>query len=272
MYEDDWKSAGELHVETPEQVALRLPIAGVGSRLLAILTDSLLQLAALVLLGLVILLAITATPGLHHSSGRLSATSESAGKWAIALIILLQFLLLWGYFTLFEGLWNGQTPGKRLLKIRVLADSGRPITFFEAMARNLLRIIDLLPTLYLVGLVTMLCNRQSKRLGDLLAGTLVVHETETVAKPAWVETSRRFEPSADTLTVPADALVRLQTQDRQVLEAFFARNIDLPPDVRSNMAIRIATALTAKMRWGQSHVSDRPERLLDAVLNALRDQ
>ena len=91
-------------------------------------------------------------------------------------MIFAGFLLVWGYFSLFEAFWRGQTPGKRAMKLRVIKDAGRQITLFESLARNLLRIVDYFPGLYLTGVITMLCNKRSKRLGDLAAGTLVVHE------------------------------------------------------------------------------------------------
>ena len=87
------------------------------------------------------------------------------GKWVLAAFIGLNFLLIWGYYTLFEAFWHGQTPGKHIMKLRVIKDSGRQITLFEAMSRNLLRIIDYLPAFYLVGVITMLCTKRHQRLG-----------------------------------------------------------------------------------------------------------
>ena len=101
--------------------------------------------------------------------------TRSGEKWLVALVILIHFLMYWGYFALFEAFKNGQTPGKMLFKLRVIQDSGRQITFFEAMTRNLIRVIDLIPSFYLVGVISMLCNRQHKRLGDL-AGRLTPEE------------------------------------------------------------------------------------------------
>src|SRR6202453_4051205 len=101
---------------------------------------------------------------------------DATGKWFEAAIIFINFCLIWGYFALFEAYWHGQTPGKRAMKLRVIKDSGRQITLFEALARNLLRVVDYLPSLYLVGVITMLCNKRNQRLGDLAAGTIVVHE------------------------------------------------------------------------------------------------
>jgi uncharacterized RDD family membrane protein YckC len=142
----------QLNIETPEQVDLRLPIAGIGSRFLAILADTILQIAVEIALIFLYFLFVSAA-----SRGRLGNITDTAGKWLVAAMVLFNFLLYWGYFALFEAFWNGQTPGKRLVKIRVIKDSGRQITLFEALARNLVRIVDMIPpNFYLVGLVTML--------------------------------------------------------------------------------------------------------------------
>lgn len=276
--------ADEFSIDTPEQVELRLPLAGIGSRMLAMLVDSLVQGAATLVLLLILVLVAAALPSARGATAHAGGASEAAGKWVIAGMILVQFLLIWGYFSLFEAFWNGQTPGKRLLRIRVLQDSGRPITLFESMSRNLLRIIDMLPTLYAVGLVTMLCNRENKRLGDLLAGTLVVHERDAHAEPFRASATSILSPAAsiqvihnerlssDGNMVPADAAARLDGGDRRVIETFLARNLDLPVDVRHAMAVRIAESMTAKMGWFPEGFREHPEWLLESLLGVLRDR
>src|SRR6266581_4295903 len=212
--------ADQLNIETPEQVELRFPIAGIGSRFLAILTDSIVQGATLFFLSLGFALVVSAVPKIP---GATAAVSDTGAKWFVAGAVLFYFLLYWGYYSLFEAFWNGQTPGKRLLKIRVIKDSGRQITVFEALARNLLRIVDMLPSFYLIGVITMLCNREQKRLGDLVAGTIVVHERRD-EQPLMTHNSRTFtaslypqslgaagEPVA--ALVPADGVARLDAGD-----------------------------------------------------------
>src|ERR1700678_544605 len=100
----------QLNIETPEQVDLRLPIAGIGSRFLAILTDTVLQIVAELLLILFYVLFVSASQRQHVGD-----VTDTAGKWLVAAIVLFHFLLFWGYFALFEAFWNGQTPGKRLI-------------------------------------------------------------------------------------------------------------------------------------------------------------
>ena len=166
--------------------------------------------------------------------------NRAGEKWLIAAIVLVVFLLRWGYYTVFEAFWNGQTPGKKLCKLRVIRDSGRQITFFESLTRNLIRVVDSLPGFYAIGIVTMLCNRRSKRLGDFAAGTLVVHE-RAPEPPLWGGSASRtitagafaatpapppvVDPNA--VDLPADAVARLTADDLNVIDHFFARAIDI---------------------------------------------
>ena len=182
---------------------------------------------------------------------------------------------------------TARPPASDLLKLRVLKDSGRSITLFESLARNLLRVIDLFPGLYLTGVVTMLANRENKRLGDLVAGTIVVHE-RPAEQPLLTHLSRtfnastaggadphRFTPSAqaDWLShesaLPADAVARLKPADLHLVETFFARALDLPLERREALATRIAADLTTRMSFASTlHIP--PERLLELIAHRMR--
>ena len=194
--------------------------------------------------------------------------------------------MYWGYFTLFEAFWNGQTPGKKLFKIRVIQDSGRQITFFEAMIRNLIRVIDMLPSFYLVGVIAMICNRGHKRLGDLAAGTLVVHERPS-EEPMWGGTGPRtitaaaFQPAQAepdfllqhhaAVTLPADAIARLSAADLNVIDRFFARALDMDLTTRAQIAAKLAGQMTTKMNV-DAPKEINPERVLEAIAHQLRVQ
>ncbi len=270
-------SPDQLTIDTPEQVSIRFPVAGLGSRFLALLADSVVQAVAYAVLILIFVLIATSAP--KTSGDELSHAGE---KWLIAGIILFHFLMYWGYFTLFETFWNGQTPGKRLFKIRVIQQSGRQITFFEAMTRNLIRVIDMFPGVYLTGVITMLCNRQHQRLGDLAAGTLVIHERPS-DEPLWSGTAARtitaaaFEPPTpelflqptDNLTLPADAVARLTAEDLAVIDRFFSRILDMELDTRAQIAARLAAQMTQKMCLPLAP-DTKPERLLEAIARQMR--
>jgi len=156
----------KLTIDTPEQVPLEFMLAGVGSRFMAAFLDILIELAVYLALFLLTLL--------WWRSGWLTGNRS---VWWEALISLVAFCLNWGYYAVFEAIWKGQTPGKRWAGIRVIKDSGRPINVFEAISRNLIRFVDFLPLFYGVGVITMLLNQKHRRLGDYVAGTLVVHES-----------------------------------------------------------------------------------------------
>src|SRR5579863_5870946 len=174
-------SSDQLSIETPELVAIEMPLAGIGSRFIALLVDTLIWAAGLLLLGLVF----------YAISPAVEAFSQISYQWQVAIWFFAIFLLNWGYFTLFEAFCNGQTPGKRVARIRVIQRSGRPIGFFESLARNLVRYVDQIPFFYAVGVITMFVTRQHQRLGDLAAGTLVVRDREQET-PLWAESARTF--------------------------------------------------------------------------------
>ena len=212
----DLPAFDQLRIDTPEQIALELPLAGIGSRFLAILIDTLIQGAVLFVLALIFL-------GLGYSfRGAGLGQSSATAVWIVAILIFIYFLLMYGYFILFESIWNGQTPGKRLTHIRVIKDSGQPITAIDAVGRNLLRLVDQLPFVYGIGVLCAWISPQSKRLGDYVAGTVVVHEKpfETVA-PQWDEPaqSSTHQYGANRLTPEEFALVETFLSRRRALEA-----------------------------------------------------
>ena len=264
-------------IDTPEQVQLHFPLAGLGSRFLALLLDTVIQFAANFVLIIVIVLVFSA--GMR--SGAMNRMSDTAGKWFIAGIILAYFLLFWGYFSLFEAFRNGQTPGKRVLKIRVIKGSGRQITFFEALARNLVRVVDSLPGMYLVGVISILLTKENKRLGDLVADTIVVHErVEEFGTYAAIPASRTFTsglypvpaaPMPELQGIAADRVAMLGGEDLHLIDSYLARAIALPMETRGVLSSRLLDALCGKMQVAVP-TAISPERTLEALAFTLRSQ
>lgn len=153
-----------LEIDTPENVVFGYQLAGLGSRFLATLLDTLF-IAILLVLFLVMQISLTST---FSSWG----WNEN---WVVALFVILYFCIYTGYYIIFELLWNGQSPGKRIVRLRVIQTNGIPTTFGASLIRNLVRTVDFIP-LYGVGAITMFISKQSRRLGDFAAGTLVVHD------------------------------------------------------------------------------------------------
>jgi uncharacterized RDD family membrane protein YckC len=240
----------KLSIETPEQTVLEFEVAGIGSRFLALAWDTLLQMLVGIGLSVVFVVAGLSMPSVARS-----------GIWFLAIILLAYFVLYFGYFAIFEILWNGQTPGKKKEGLRVIKDSGRPITPAEAVGRNLMRIVDQMPVLYAVGICSVLLSRQNKRLGDFVAGTIVIHEKSLLdAKPVW-----ESAPAAKARPQTTYGSERLSPDEFALVEAFLNRRSSLPSDVRFNMADRIATQIRPKLSLPPGELL-YAEKLLEAVV------
>ncbi len=161
-------NSNEIRIHTPEQISLQFRLAGLGSKATAFLID----LILILIFQIAVVIAVTYLMGLFNiTSGYL-----------IAGLMIFLFVLFWGYFALFEFFSAGKTLGKMLLGIRVIQENGQNLTFLSAFVRNLLLIVDFLPTLFLVGILLIFFHPKHKRLGDLAAGTLVVHERQSQSK------------------------------------------------------------------------------------------
>ena len=264
-------NSDQLSIETPELVAIEMPLAGIGSRFIALLIDYLIWTAGIIVL---LLVGLIVRPAMR-------AFSSLGYQWTVAIVIFIVFLVNWGYFTLFEAFWNGQTPGKRAAKIRVIQRSGRAIGLFESMARNLVRYIDQIPFFYAVGVITMFSTRQHQRLGDLAAGTLVVRDREPET-PLWSESGSRtftgpaFAPIAPMLephhavNLPGSLIAKLSAADLEVLEGFLSRRLDMSLPTRQALGDRIASAIQAKSGL-ETPPGVSMETFLEATARQLRD-
>lgn len=156
---------GKVEIKTPEFVSLQYQIAGLGSRAAAMIID---QLLIIIVNFIIILLFLIA------NSSSFLYLSDS---WVpIAIAVLIVFVINWGYFFVSEYFFGGKTLGKKWVGIRVIQENGHSVTLLSSLIRNLLRIIDMLPTSYFVGMIFVFFHSKHKRLGDIVAGTIVVHE------------------------------------------------------------------------------------------------
>lgn len=242
-----------LIIETPERVPLAFALASIGNRFLAVLIDHFIQYMAI----LIVAWAFISWSGVGDmNSIERDELMAQMSKWTIALMILILFLIFAGYFIFFEWLWNGQTPGKRLLKLRVIREDGRPITLWEAVARNLLRIFDAIPgffvPVYSLGLISIFLSSRDQRFGDMFSGTVVIRE-RTDEAPTFEETFsnqisdaafRRVQKRTDF-----QADVNQVTQDEiEVVESFLRRRWDLTERQRLWMAWRVALPIMYKIK------------------------
>ena len=221
-----------LVVATPERVAFRLETAGLGSRFVA-------QLIDLLLLG-ALLLAMTAV---------CIGLAALTGAFAVVYLafLLIAFAIVLGYFIVCESVWSGRTPGKMALRLRVVDVRGGPLGVGQAIVRNLVRIVDFLPSYYAVGVIAIFATARNQRLGDLAAGTVVVRERAAVrlqdlsaspapppapvgASPAWVRHGPQLDPAL-----------------RRFVVAYAQRRASLAPDRRQQLALEVEPALRASL-------------------------
>ncbi len=249
-------AADQLTIQTPEQTEVDFAVAGIGSRFLAVAYDTLLQ----VLVGIVALLGIfvfgLATSELAHTSR----------IWLGAIALIFYFLLYFGYYPFFEIMWNGQTPGKRKENIRVIKDSGRPLTPAESIGRNLMRIVDILPVLYGVGILCAFLNKNNKRLGDLVVGSLVVREGSLQEmQPAWQSDVGGAAGGPLFLTVGGG----LAPEDYALIDSFLSRRSSLDYNVRVRIAEDVLQRLRTKLNISPDN-SLSTEKILETLAHDRR--
>jgi uncharacterized membrane protein SpoIIM required for sporulation/uncharacterized RDD family membrane protein YckC len=245
-----------ISIVTPDHIELDFELAGLGSRFLALIIDT-------VLIGVLIVILVIAAVAL--GLGTMSLRSINASSWVLAFAVVVYFLVTWGYFLFFEALNRGQTPGKKWTGIRVLRDDGLPVGWRESALRNLVRAADILPPpACIVGGLAIILSKNGKRLGDLLAGTIVVtHDaqlepTQRTSRwgAAWIVKvekgrSRQGMMIGDT---------RVDASQLQIIERFLARRDSLPGDQRQTIAWRIASPFLAALGEDPIELAKRPDR------------
>lgn len=266
-------------IDTPENIDFSYTIAGIGSRFLAAIIDTfILILAQLLLLGLLFVV-------ISQLESLSDGVANSTQSIIFALWGLLSFIALWGYYIAFELLWNGQSPGKRAIRLRVVRDGGRPVTFGASAIRNLIRIIDFLPGLYGLGVLTMFIDRQARRLGDLAGGTLVVKERTAISLDSLVggehgehgsslerwrldkgKAEASESPSDFTPTIPN--LERITTKDYDLIQEFLRRRKELSFDSRQRLSSQLAEGMSNRL--GIALKPENYESFLEHVVEEFR--
>lgn len=234
-------SGDTLQIDTPENVSFDYDVSGIGSRFLAALVDTILiVILQAIVVGVIILLL------------QLDAFSSQMSTWVIAGLGLISFVFFWGYYIFFEILWNGQTPGKRWVKLRVIRLDGTPVSVVEVVIRNLVRTVDFMPAVYAFGVVTMFITDKSRRLGDLAAGTVVVHERPATDLLAG-RSARQTALSTVTvrIEVPSDfPLEKVTERDVQMIEDYLLRRAHLPN--RHELARHILSSIYTRLDLPQT--------------------
>jgi uncharacterized RDD family membrane protein YckC len=234
---------------------LQYDVAGIGSRSAAALLDVCIQSAVLLALGIALALAaqLAGISPTELPPGATMLVVSVVGALAVAAL----FLILWGYYLFFEIVWNGQTPGKRRLGIRVIRENGYPIRPADSAVRNLVRIVDGPPLGAVLGLFVMLFNARSKRLGDFAAGTIVVREgarrdlagtTLTALVDAQSPPAVESRPGGNEsgAEAPLGEAPVLGAADATLVRDFLVRRGQLDTVSRERFAARLADALARR--------------------------
>ncbi len=240
----------EYTIDTPENVTFGYEVAGIGHRFIGALVDTTLLAIALTLLTVALVAFLNAVGGPDAAA---PAGDEEELNWigglVLALYALINFAVIWGYYILFELLWQGRTPGKRVAKTRVVRVDGSPAGAMEVVVRNLVRIIDFLPFAYGIGLITMFANAQTRRLGDFAAGTLVVKDRLATAKELLdgaSPTASPVPPAASAPPFPAAHASALTDADQALIRDVLQRqSAGTAPDA---LVLRLAAAMAAKLQ------------------------
>ncbi len=263
-----------LVIETPEHVELHFALATIGNRFLACVIDHAIQAISFVV---IYLIARTLSSGLRAMESMVFAGATGISLWVVAGVMIAGFLIFFGYFIFFETVWSGQTPGKRWLKLRVIQEDGRPITFFAALTRNLIRFADMVfPPFYSVGIISVFASARAKRLGDYVANTVVVKERAAEA-PKFDEVFESEAPDTAMRRVapqtPFHGDVRSVTAaEILAVESFLRRRYDIPEHPRLWLAWRIAMPLLEKIRPHYDPANFNYEGFLEELLAKYRAQ
>lgn len=217
-------------IETPENVELQRRLAGIGSRFVAGFVDVCVIVGIYLLLFIILLF----TPLWDEVTVESTAWETlSTASWAIAILILIAFLVHWGYFVFFEYVTNGQSPGKKVQKIRVVKEGGGPMSFTDVVIRNLLRAVDILPIGYGVAGVSMMLTQKMQRLGDLAAGTVVISEE---VRNYGAKTDKKSKADWEVV-VPQEAATAtgLERDELRVLMSYWSRREQFSLDARRRL-------------------------------------
>jgi uncharacterized membrane protein SpoIIM required for sporulation/uncharacterized RDD family membrane protein YckC len=259
-----------ISIITPDHIELDFELAGLGSRLMAGIID------LFVIVGIFLALLIG---GILAGITALRFGGAASGSVFAAVVIILFYAVIWGYFVFFEALWHGQTPGKRVAGIRVVLDNGLPVGWRESALRNLVRAADMLPPpACLVGSIMILFSHRSKRLGDLLAGTMVIREEfVTGSQPrasrwetAWVAGAEQGK-TRRSITLGD---MKVDGRQIQIVERFLVRCDSLEPRLRTRLAWQMALPFMKAAGLDPQELVQRPDRyaVCEQVLRSISKQ
>lgn len=236
----------QIGIKTPEFVSLQFQLAGLGSRAAAVIIDY----SILTIVNIVIFLSFIFM--MHGGSESFFFFSLNAESFFSGIVIIILFLLQWGYFVFMEYFTGGRTIGKKIIGIRVIRENGHGITFLSSIIRNLLRIIDILPFGYFIGMVMVFFHPKHKRIGDLVGGTIVVHERKKKGKKKMTPIEKEIEKRGivtENYPVEDWALKSIEEKDWNLLKTYSERFPSLSISERYSLTGDVAKIVFPKVGW-----------------------
>lgn len=249
-----------IKVRTPESVELEFTLAGIGNRTIALIVDYLIWGALLI--GVLMVWLI-----LSVQIQQYFPNTRNIEMWLTAISILLSFAIYTGYFVLFETLWQGQTPGKRYTKIRVIRDDGQPVGATQAILRALVRPID---DIAFIGMLLIILTKREKRLGDWIAGTLVVQEQRPISAANF-----KLSPEADSLAnqlVATQNVAVLLPDDFAVIREYLQRRSMLDNRAKNDLSLKLARQVRDLLEMKELPFEMTADLFLEAVYLAYQRQ
>ena len=250
------KFFNEIRLRTPESVELEFPLSGIGSRAYALFVDY--TLLSLAIAGFLFLWSIVSYQMVQYFP-----SAPGLGSWLVAIPVLLCFVIFVGYFVFFETLWQGQTPGKRLAQIRVIRDDGRPIALPQATLRALLRTFDDL-SFFVVGFLLIVVGKKEKRLGDWVAGTVVIQEQRSKSGTIQVLDEAKARQVADYL-LEEQNISSLLPDDFAVVREYLRRRSNLTNRTRETVSLRLAQQVQQRLEMDGLPFNISPNSFLEGV-------
>lgn len=253
-------------IKTPEYVTLHFQLAGLGSRASALILDGLILAAGNALFGFLLYLIFRSQNALFGGDPFL----------LLGIAIVGVLVINWGYFFVCEYFFAGKTIGKKSMGIRVIQDNGHSLTLLSSFIRNLLRIIDILPTAYFLGIVMIFFHPRHKRLGDVTAGTLVVHERKAKQEKGTTKLKREIQSrglAKNQLPLEDWTLRSLQGKDWKLIQTYSHRFLHLPPVERKQRTQQVASILLPKISFNMEGKTEQElENLLLILYLILEDE
>lgn len=232
----------QFDVKTPEFVSLQFQLAGLGSRAAAFIIDQLILMVANIIILIIPLMIFIYRPTMWYF-GEYSDVK-------VAIIVIVLFVINWGYFFAFEYFMGGRTFGKKMMGIRVIQENGHSITLLSSFIRNLLRIIDSLPTYYLLGILMVFFHSKHKRVGDLVAGTIVVHERKAKKQKKLSALEKEIAQrglSTNNLVIDEWGLKSFDAKDWKLINTYANRFPELPLHEKTPLTKQVAEIIFPKV-------------------------